>query len=130
MLSDYLRAQMDAQGLKPADIARRARSAGKKISPSNIAKILNQQSDRILVGTADALAAGLRVPLLDVVLAALNREHEQEIPNILQQFGRTYRLLDADQQVQIDYLLTVTTREMEHLLRLVDTDERAADSAT
>ena len=110
------------QHLKAPDVVRRAKSAGKKLSASNIAKIRADQGDRVMVQTADALAAGLRVPLLDVVLAALNREHEQELPDILQRLNRSYPLLNAEQKPAVDYLLSVVTRELERLLQEVEVE--------
>ena len=119
MLSDFLKIQMQAQQIKAVDVRRRS---GNRISVSNINKIVNDLSGGITVETADALAKGLRVPLLDVIYAALNREDQTEPNTPAQQLCQAYTLLNADQTSEIDYLLEVVMREIERILRTTDQD--------
>ena len=113
MLADFVKAQMHAQGLKPVEVVRRS---GKRISVSNVNKIASDLSGRITVQTADALSLGLRVPLIDVVLAALDREAETPLLNNLQAVCGLYPQLNQAHQQKVDYLLFLIKREIERLL--------------
>jgi hypothetical protein len=113
MLSEFLKYQMSQQGLKTADVVKRS---GKRISASNINKIVADLSGVITVKTADAIAKGLRVPLIDVVQAALNEEVITTTPSIIERILRTYNQLPDTQRPQADYLLSVVERELERLL--------------
>lgn len=130
MLSDLVQAQIDTQGIKPIEVVRRARHSGKRLSVSTIQKILSNLGGDMLVQTADALAVGLRVPLLQVVLAALGREQESPPILLLERLTQSYAQLRGEPKEQVDYLLSVLIREIESKLDELDTlEEESQDES-
>src|SRR5437588_4773125 len=80
-LAEYVRAQMEAQNIKPRDVQKRARGA---ISHQTVWNILNERVRDIKSASLAGLAKGLRRPLEEVQAAAFGKlETDPQVREVL-----------------------------------------------
>jgi transcriptional regulator with XRE-family HTH domain len=115
MLSEYVSQKMREKALTRDEVIQRARRQGRRISSSYLAQILNDQHGVLGVESAEALAEGLGVPLMDVVNAALGRTPPPSDP-LLDGIVVLYQRMNTEQRQEIEPFLKILVRECEFTL--------------